>query len=73
MRRALLAGRAVDAEETGTPVCSCFQVGDRQILNAIEAGADSVEALGRKLQCGTNCGSCIPEIRSLLASATEPV
>jgi assimilatory nitrate reductase catalytic subunit len=57
----------------GNLVCSCFQVGDRQIQKAIEQGADSVEALGQALQCGTNCGSCLPEIRSLLPVATEAV
>lgn len=72
-RRGLLAGRALTAEDTGNPVCSCFQVGDRQIQKAIEQGADTVEALGQALRCGTNCGSCIPELRGLLAEATEAV
>ncbi|MCV6624987.1 MAG: (2Fe-2S)-binding protein [Cellvibrionaceae bacterium] len=35
-------------------------------MDAIEAGADSVEALGQQLRCGTNCGSCKPELASLL-------
>jgi assimilatory nitrate reductase catalytic subunit len=64
----LLAGRSVETEDIGALVCSCFQVGDRQILNAIRAGTVSVEALGRALKCGTNCGSCVPEIRELLLS-----
>jgi assimilatory nitrate reductase catalytic subunit len=72
-RRGLLAARAVDGEEVGNLVCSCFQVGDRQIQQAIEQGVDSVEALGRTLKCGTNCGSCVPELRSLLVSAIEAV
>ncbi|WP_375191549.1 molybdopterin-dependent oxidoreductase [Marinobacter sp.] len=72
-RRGLLAARALDGDDMGNLVCSCFQVGDRQIQKAIEQGADSVEALGQALQCGTNCGSCLPEIRSLLPVATEAV
>jgi len=72
-RRGLLAARAVGGDDTGNLVCSCFQVGDRQIQQAILRGANSVDALGRELQCGTNCGSCVPEIRSLLLSATEAV
>lgn len=72
-RRGLLAAKAVDGDDAGNLVCSCFQVGDRQIQQAIEQGVDTVEALGSALQCGTNCGSCIPEIRSLLGSATEMV
>ncbi|KKN59872.1 hypothetical protein LCGC14_0537490 [marine sediment metagenome] len=65
-RNCLLAGRAVDTEEIGALVCSCFQVGDRQIINAIRGGQDTVETLGKALKCGTNCGSCVPEIQELL-------
>ena len=65
-RQCLLAGRSVDTEEIGALVCSCFQVGDRQIINAIRGGQKTVEALGKILKCGTNCGSCVPELRELL-------
>ncbi len=66
-RHCLLAARAVDTEDVGALVCSCFQVGEHQIASAIRAGHTSVEALGRSLKCGSNCGSCIPELRGLLA------
>jgi len=66
-RQCLLAGRSVETEEIGALVCSCFQVGDRQIASAIRRGHATLEALGRTLKCGTNCGSCVPEIRELLA------
>ena len=72
-RRGLLAAKAVDGDDAGNLVCSCFQVGDRQIQQAIGRGANSLDALGRELKCGTNCGSCLPEIRSLLVAATEVV
>lgn len=63
-----LAGSPGDGEApTGSIICSCFQVGENQIGEAIKNGASSVEALGEKLKCGTNCGSCIPELSSLLA------
>ena len=66
-RRALLAARDVDVEDPGAMICSCFQVGENQIAGAIAEGVESVEALGHSLKCGTNCGSCIPELRDLLA------
>jgi len=69
-RQCLLAARAVDSEDTGALVCSCFQVGEKQIAKAIQAGQTSVEALGQALKCGTNCGSCIPELRGLLVERT---
>ena len=67
-RRALLAGRAADLPDTGAIVCSCYQVGEKDIMKAIENGCDSAEALGAKLKCGTNCGSCVPEIKALVAT-----
>ena len=64
-----LAGVPGDgAASPGPIVCSCFQIGENQIREAIEAGVDSVEALGLNLKCGTNCGSCIPEISALVNS-----
>ncbi|TGN39351.1 nitrate reductase [Marinobacter confluentis] len=68
-RRNLLSGRDVDVEDMGATVCSCFQIGEKQIARAISEGQVSVEALGQALKCGTNCGSCIPELRSLIDEA----
>ncbi|MEQ9547964.1 MAG: molybdopterin-dependent oxidoreductase [Marinobacter sp.] len=65
-RRSLLAARSVDTEDIGALVCSCYQVGEKQICRAIEEGADSVELLGEQLQCGTGCGSCLPELTGLV-------
>ncbi len=57
---------------TGRTVCACFSVGEKTILNAIQdQRLDSVEAVGSCLKAGTNCGSCVPEIRRLLK--TVPV
>ncbi|MFV8819023.1 molybdopterin-dependent oxidoreductase [Haliea sp. E17] len=65
-----LAGFSPDAESTGRLVCSCWEVGEAQICRAIAAGAQSLEALGKELRCGTQCGSCVPELRDLLARET---
>jgi assimilatory nitrate reductase catalytic subunit len=66
-RRALLAGREGNAaSDPGTIICSCFQVGDKQIKAAIETGIKNTDELGEQLKCGTNCGSCIPELKSLI-------
>ncbi len=54
--------------DVGVIVCSCHQVGEKVITSAIKSGeCNSVEALGAKLKCGTNCGSCIPELKKLIA------
>jgi assimilatory nitrate reductase catalytic subunit len=71
-RRALLAGREGNAaNDPGTIICSCFQIGDKQIKTAVAEGIDNVEALGEKLKCGTNCGSCIPELRTLVEQFSQ--
>ncbi|GAB1257460.1 nitrate reductase [Aurantivibrio plasticivorans] len=67
IRYQLLAGSPGDgASAPGKIICSCFQVGENQIKSAIEEGCASVESLGENLKCGTNCGSCIPEIQQLI-------
>ncbi|RTR02908.1 nitrate reductase [Halomonas nitroreducens] len=65
-RRRLLAGCDDGAADSGPLVCSCHQVGQAAIVAAIRAGDASVEALGARLACGTQCGSCIPELKSLI-------
>ncbi|MGA8400496.1 MAG: molybdopterin-dependent oxidoreductase [Stellaceae bacterium] len=48
-------------------VCSCFAVGLKTLLDAIdERRLTSVAAIGRALRAGTNCGSCIPELAAIL-------
>jgi assimilatory nitrate reductase catalytic subunit len=70
----LLAGRAATpAPDRGAIVCVCFDVGTRTILSAIaERSLTSVEQVGAALSAGTNCGSCRPAIRALLASVDQP-
>ncbi|WP_264272791.1 nitrate reductase [Duffyella gerundensis] len=66
-RHALLGGRATERENAGRTVCSCFGTGEQTILCAVAAGDNSLAALGARLKCGTNCGSCIPELKQLIA------
>jgi assimilatory nitrate reductase catalytic subunit len=57
-----------DAAAFARSVCACFKVGEAQIRAAVTAGA-TLAALQRDLKCGTNCGSCVPELRRLVAAA----
>jgi assimilatory nitrate reductase catalytic subunit len=68
-RACLLAGRPTGGRrDDGATICSCFAVGRNRLIDAIRArGLTTVEAVGTVLQAGTNCGSCIPELRGLLA------
>lgn len=51
----------------GRIVCNCLNVAKADIVEAINGGAD-LAALQHTLKCGTECGSCVPELRKLIAS-----
>jgi len=66
----------------GKPVCTCLSVTDAQMqaclserINApggagrLASDEEHLLALQDQLKCGTNCGSCVPEIKRLIKSA----
>ncbi|MGK0500220.1 MAG: assimilatory nitrate reductase catalytic subunit [Oceanicoccus sp.] len=63
----MLTGDEYSQKNSGRNICSCFKVSEEKIINAIYNGADSLPQLGIELKCGTNCGSCIPELNQLIA------
>jgi assimilatory nitrate reductase catalytic subunit len=70
-RRMLLSGKSTDGLASAGPiVCACFGVGRASICDAIAAGAGTSAEIGAKLKAGTNCGSCIPELKRLIAQAS---
>ena len=69
-RRFLLAGRGASADFDASPtICACFGVKSRAILSAIKDGACSTEEIGARLNAGTDCGSCLPELKRMIAAA----
>ena len=50
----------------GKIVCNCLDVSENEIIDNIRMGADLV-TLQNKLKCGTQCGSCVPELKQLVA------
>ncbi|WP_376965289.1 molybdopterin-dependent oxidoreductase [Azospirillum sp. A26] len=72
-RAGLLAGRApgVPADE-GRIVCACFSVGINRLASAIrDRRLTSVAEIGAALKAGTNCGSCVPELKEVLRHAHQ--
>ncbi|HET9448244.1 MAG TPA: molybdopterin-dependent oxidoreductase, partial [Steroidobacteraceae bacterium] len=67
-RAGLLMGQPADpGADTGAIVCSCFGVGRKTICDAIRNDRlATTQEIGNKLRAGTNCGSCVAEIRALL-------
>ncbi|MCD5364477.1 (2Fe-2S)-binding protein, partial [Chromobacterium aquaticum] len=51
-------------------VCNCLQVDAARIQAAIADGAD-LAGLKARLGCGGVCGSCVPELKRMLARQTE--
>jgi assimilatory nitrate reductase catalytic subunit len=67
-RRMLLSGRSTEGVASAGPiVCACFGVGRNTICDTIASGAHSAAEVGARLKAGTNCGSCIPELKRLIA------
>jgi assimilatory nitrate reductase catalytic subunit len=67
-RMALLTGMPpFGVADVGTIVCACFNVGEKTIRTAIKKkGLKTHQEVGQCLKAGTNCGSCVPEIKALL-------
>ncbi|WP_179404448.1 nitrate reductase [Burkholderia guangdongensis] len=78
-RMLLLAGRVPlqPAPSRGRAVCNCVGVGERDIVAALAdcpaaaTPAERLVSLQTRLKCGTQCGSCVPEIRRLIAGAAQ--
>jgi assimilatory nitrate reductase catalytic subunit len=67
-RAGLLMGQPADrAADVGAVVCSCFGVGRNTICASIRDFKLRTPAqIGQRLRAGTNCGSCIPELKAIL-------
>ncbi|HWU83256.1 MAG TPA: molybdopterin-dependent oxidoreductase [Methylophilaceae bacterium] len=52
-------------QSRGKVICNCLDVAENEIIDTIQAGADFV-TLQNKLKCGTQCGSCVPELKRLV-------
>jgi assimilatory nitrate reductase catalytic subunit len=73
-RGSLIVGQAADPQaDAGPTVCSCFGVGRNTICNAIKKfKLTTAQQVGQKLKAGTNCGSCVGELKVLLSEAKTP-
>ncbi len=77
--RQLLAAppRPPVAQPAAAPqVCTCFDVREDAIRTALRGCAGTEDArlaaLQGQLRCGTNCGSCIPQLRRLVREVEAP-
>jgi len=61
----------------GKQVCACLNVTDAAIDEHLAAAAgndmERLTSLQASLKCGTNCGSCVPELKRMVRSARDAV
>lgn len=68
-RFSLLAGVEAGAAHASKTVCACYSIEESAICAAIRVNKlTTVAGIGAALRAGTNCGSCIPELKQLLAA-----
>jgi assimilatory nitrate reductase catalytic subunit len=78
LRRWLLAPLSAPPGSAGSPasgtktLCNCMNVSQNAVCAGIGRGLD-LQGLKQELGCGTQCGSCVPEIKRLLAATAQPV
>lgn len=78
LRRWLLApistppGNAAATPHNSKTLCNCMNVSESAVLAGIGRGLDLIE-LKTQLGCGSQCGSCVPEIKRLLAANPLPM
>ncbi len=72
-RAGLLSGRPADpaAAADAPTVCACFSVKQNHIVDAIAQGCRTPADIGQRIKAGTNCGSCVPELRRLIAATPQ--
>jgi assimilatory nitrate reductase catalytic subunit len=62
-------------KDRGRIVCSCFNVAQTQIeetLDVLRGAPDKLAGLQARLKCGTNCGSCVPELKQMVRAVQTP-
>ena len=52
-------------------ICHCMGVTRKEIEDAIDGGATTVEAVGEKTNAGTGCGGCQGKIQEIIDEKTN--
>jgi assimilatory nitrate reductase catalytic subunit len=58
----------------GRVVCNCWNVSESEIekfIAALPPAVDAFGALQEKLKCGTQCGSCLPEVKRFASASAS--
>jgi assimilatory nitrate reductase catalytic subunit len=70
--RELLAPDSVTRAPRSRQICTCFDVDEARVVARLQGcpgnAAERLASLQAELRCGSNCGSCLPALRALVAS-----
>ncbi|GAA5316071.1 MAG: nitrate reductase [Candidatus Pelagadaptatus aseana] len=67
VQSSILSGIAEGRLASGRTVCACKQVGKNTICQSIrDHDLSTVEGISEHTSAGTGCGSCVPELQSIL-------
>ena len=70
-REELLRSSQPDKPVIGKLICSCSQVGEGNIEEAIKEGCEDFSELCTKTGAGLGCGSCKPEVKEVLNNVLQ--
>ena len=70
-RNELLRGASTTAPMKGKLVCSCSQVGEDNVIDAIREGCSDFTKLCSQTGAGLGCGSCKPEIKEIFKNQLQ--
>jgi len=69
------AAAPVAVQSRGKQVCTCFNVSDLAIQKHLSlcsgSNAERLASLQKTLECGTNCGSCVPQLQRMVRAAAH--
>ncbi len=71
-RNELLRSSKVDEPIIGNLVCSCSQVGEGNLIKAIEGGCHDFAKLCEQTGAGLGCGSCKSEVKQIMENTLVP-
>jgi assimilatory nitrate reductase catalytic subunit len=62
----------------GRIICNCFNIAESEIVQTLasikHASAEAkLSALQEQLKCGTNCGSCVPELKQIILACNGSI
>ncbi len=63
----------ISATMTSREICNCHKVNESDLIEAVQAGASSIDELGESTRAGTGCGSCRGQLSQIIQKHRKAV